>query len=59
MVKQAGKALKIGLVFDDSLDKPDGVQQYILSIGKWLTSQGHEVHYLVGQTKRTDIERVH
>ena len=59
MVKQAGKALKIGLVFDDSLDKPDGVQQYILSIGQWLTSQGHEVHYLVGHTKRTDIERVH
>ncbi|MDL2342157.1 MAG: glycosyltransferase family 4 protein [Patescibacteria group bacterium] len=51
--------LKIGIVFDDSLDKPDGVQQYILSLGSWLSQQGHEVHYLVGQTKRTDIKNVH
>lgn len=51
--------LKIGLVFDDSLDKPDGVQQYVLSIGKWLASQGHDVHYLVGSTKRLDLPNVH
>jgi phosphatidylinositol alpha-mannosyltransferase len=50
---------KIGFVFDDSLDKPDGVQQYILSIGSWLTSQGHDVHYLVGNTSRRDIAGVH
>ncbi len=53
------KPLKIGFVFDDSLDKPDGVQQYILAVGDWLTSQGHEVHYLVGKTERTDIANVH
>lgn len=47
--------LKIGLVLDDGLDKPDGVQQYVLAIGEWLRSQGHEVQYLVGETKRTDI----
>lgn len=51
--------LKIGIVFDDSLDKPDGVQQYILTLGHWLTAQGHEVHYLVGETKRTDIPNLH
>ena len=51
--------LKIGLVFDDSLDKPDGVQQYILSIGQWLTVRGHDVHYLVGETKRQDLANVH
>jgi phosphatidyl-myo-inositol alpha-mannosyltransferase len=51
--------LKIGFVLDDGLDKPDGVQQYILAIGDWLQSQGHEVHYLVGQTSRTDIVGVH
>ncbi len=44
------KSLKIGLVLDDGLDKPDGVQQYILAIGEWLRSQGNDVHYLVGQT---------
>jgi len=53
------KALKIGLVLDDGLDKPDGVQQYILTIGQWLREQGHEVRYLVGQTSRQDIEGVH
>lgn len=51
--------LKIGLVLDDSLDKPDGVQQYVLILGKWLASQGHEVHYLVGETKRTDLPNLH
>jgi len=52
-------ALKIGIVFDDSLDKPDGVQQYILALGSWLNEQGHEVHYLVGETTRKDLPRVH
>lgn len=53
------KKLKIGLVFDDSLDNPDGVQQYIFSLSAWLKSQGHEVHYLVGETKRTDLGHIH
>jgi phosphatidylinositol alpha-mannosyltransferase len=51
--------LKIGLVVDDSLDKADGVQQYVLGIGRWLAHQGHEVHYLVGETKRQDLTNVH
>lgn len=51
--------LKIALVLDDSLDKTDGVQQYVLTLGRWLSQQGHEVHYLVGQTTRTDIPHVH
>lgn len=51
--------LKIGIVFDDSLDKPDGVQQYILTVGNWLLSEGHEVHYLVGKTVRKDIPNVY
>jgi phosphatidylinositol alpha-mannosyltransferase len=51
--------LRVGLVLDDGLDKPDGVQQYILGVGKWLASQGHDVQYLVGQTGRKDIANVH
>lgn len=51
--------MKIGLVLDDSLDRPDGVQQYILTLGRWYRSQGHEVHYLVGETHRTDLANVH
>lgn len=51
--------LRIGLVFDDSLDAPDGVQQYVLTVGRWLTREGHDVHYLVGQTSRQDIPNLH
>lgn len=51
--------MKIGLVLDDGLDKPDGVQQYVLSIGQWLSGQDHSVHYLVGETKRSDIANLH
>ncbi len=51
--------MKIGFVFDDTLDSTDGIQQYILGLGEWLTAQGHVVHYLVGQTARTDIVGVH
>lgn len=51
--------LKIGLVLDDTLDKPDGVQQYVLTLGKWLSGQGNEVHYMVGESKRNDIPNLH
>lgn len=51
--------MKIGLVLDDTLDKPDGVQQYVLTIGAWLAQQGHEVHYLAGESYRTDIPNLH
>ncbi len=51
--------MKIGLVFDDSLDSTDGVAQYVLALGDWLGGQGHEVHYLVGETHRTDLPNLH
>jgi phosphatidylinositol alpha-mannosyltransferase len=51
--------VKIGFVLDDSLDSTDGVQQYILTLGHWFQNIGHEVHYLVGETKRTDVSNVH
>lgn len=51
--------MKIGLVLDDSLDKPDGVQQYVLALGRWYAAQGHSVHYLVGATSRDDVPNIH
>ncbi|MEJ0073018.1 MAG: glycosyltransferase family 4 protein [Candidatus Saccharibacteria bacterium] len=51
--------MKIGLVLDDTLDTPDGVQQYVLLVGGWLSEQGHDVRYLVGNTTRTDLKGVH
>jgi phosphatidyl-myo-inositol alpha-mannosyltransferase len=53
------KKLKIGIVLDTSLDPNDGVQQYVLAIGGWLTKQGHEVHYLVGQTEQRQLPNLH
>lgn len=53
------KQLKIGFVLDDSLDTTDGVQQYVLAVGEWLRAQGHDIHYLVGETTRTDIANTH
>jgi phosphatidyl-myo-inositol alpha-mannosyltransferase len=52
-------AYKIAFVLDDTLDTPDGVQQYVLNLGKWFAAHGHEVHYIVGETKRTDLPHVH
>lgn len=51
--------MKIGFVLDDSLDKTDGVQQYVLTLGSWYAKHGHNVHYLVGHTERTDVRTVH
>jgi phosphatidyl-myo-inositol alpha-mannosyltransferase len=51
--------MKIGIVGDDTLDKTDGVEQYILTVGRWLAEEGHEVHYLVGETHRTDLSHLH
>ena len=51
--------MKIGFVIDDTLDKPDGVQQYVLTLGRWLSQNGHEVHYLCGETRRKDVANVH
>jgi len=53
------QSYKIAFVFDDSLDKTDGVQQYVLTLGKWFSSQGHDVHYITGETKRTDLPKLH
>ncbi len=51
--------MKIGFVLDDGLNKPDGVQQYIIMLGTYMRSRGHEVHYLVGETQRDDIPNLH
>jgi len=50
--------MKIALVLDDTLDKSDGVQQAVLTLGHWLKDQGHTVHYLVANTERKDIPNV-
>jgi phosphatidylinositol alpha-mannosyltransferase len=46
--------MKIAFVIDDTLDSTDGVQQYVLTLGAWLSSQGHDVHYMSAYSKRPD-----
>src|SRR3990167_10900403 len=46
-----GQSLSVGFLYDDSLDRPDGVSQYVKTLGAWLSGQGHQVVYLVGETK--------
>ena len=53
------KSLTIGLVLDDGLDAPDGVQQYVLTIARELEARGHEVHLIASTTSRTDLDRLH
>ncbi|OJV83577.1 MAG: hypothetical protein BGO37_10050 [Cellulomonas sp. 73-92] len=53
------KSLTIGLVLDDGLDAPDGVQQYVLTVARELQARGHVVHLVASTTSRTDLERLH
>ncbi len=55
----ANKKLKIAFVIDDSLDRGDGVQQYVLTLGSWLGADGHDVHYICSNTQRSDIANIH
>jgi len=50
--------VKIALVLDDSIDRPDGVQQYVRSLRSYLESVGHEVHIICSVSTSTD-PRVH
>lgn len=51
--------MKIAYVLDDTLDKPDGVQQAMIAIAEHARSRGHDVHYIVAHTERTDLQNVH
>lgn len=53
------KKLTVGLVLDDTLDVSDGVQAAVLDIGSELSRRGHDVHYIVASTTRTDLDNVH
>ncbi len=45
-------------MLDDSIDRPDGVQQYVRSLESYLTSVGHEVHIICSVSESTS-PRVH
>ncbi len=51
--------MKIAYVLDDTLDKSDGVQQAMIAIAEHMRNLGHDVHYIVPTTERTDLANVH
>lgn len=51
--------MRIALVIDDSLDRPDGVQQYMTTLGDYYQSQGHEAHYITTKTKQAVYPNIH
>jgi len=51
--------MRIALVLDESFDPTDGIQQYMRAVGGWLTTQGHSVYYLVGETKKQNEHGVY
>lgn len=50
--------MKVALVLDDSIDRPDGVQQWVRALGSYLERVGHEVHIICSVSSSHD-PRVH
>jgi phosphatidylinositol alpha-mannosyltransferase len=55
-VAKSEPVYKIGFVLDGGLERPDGVQQYILRLGEWYKTQGHSVRYIVAGKIAPGIE---
>lgn len=51
--------MTIGYILDDTLDRSDGVQQAVIAIGEHMRGLGHDVHYIVTETTRTDLKNIH
>ncbi len=50
--------MKIAFVLDDSLSRPDGVQQYVTTLGAALADAGHDVVYASSGDVRDDLPSV-
>lgn len=50
------KNMKIAFVLDDTLDRPDGVQQYVLTLAAWLTRFNHQVMFICSEASRNDLD---
>ena len=54
----SNKQLKIAIVVDDHLDKPNGVQQHAISLGQYLKKH-HQVFYITSRCQRSDLNNVY
>lgn len=51
--------MTIGFILDDTMDRPDGVQQAIVLLGKELVSRGHNVHFIATESAGKHIAPIH
>jgi phosphatidylinositol alpha-mannosyltransferase len=51
----SGGALRVALVYDDSLDRPGGIPAYLASVARALSARGHHVEVLVGETRQAEL----
>ena len=42
--------MRVGIIVDDSIDSPNGVQQIVHTTGTWLASNGAEVHLITSES---------
>jgi phosphatidylinositol alpha-mannosyltransferase len=47
--------LRIGIVYDDTIDRYGGIGQYVVTLGATLTRRGHHVEYLIGSSTAADV----
>jgi len=52
------KTITIGYVLDDTLDRSDGVQAAVMDIGEEMRRRGQNVHYLVTETKKRNLQNI-
>jgi phosphatidylinositol alpha-mannosyltransferase len=50
--------LRVGLVYDDTIDRYGGIGVYVTTLGAALRRQGHHVEYLLGSSHFTSYEGV-
>lgn len=50
-MQKTNRPLSVSFVYDDSLDGNEGVAQYVKGVGSWMAHRGHNVSYIVGETK--------
>lgn len=48
-------ALRVGIVYDDTIDRPGGIGLYVLTLGDALRRRGHHVEYLLGHTRARNV----
>lgn len=48
--------LRVGIVYDDTVDRYGGIPLYVSTLGGALARRGHQVEYLVGSSTTDEIE---